>query len=46
MVKKGEMSMMLKKRPTKIYFYASLCSKLHILTEAEKNSLVKKSKLW
>ncbi|MBO1514449.1 hypothetical protein [Metabacillus bambusae] len=34
--------MWIHKRPKKVYFYASLFSKLHIISEAEKNGLLEK----
>jgi hypothetical protein len=43
-VKKGASKMWINKRPKKVYFYASLFSKLHIISEAEKNGLLEKMK--
>ncbi|QNF29219.1 MULTISPECIES: hypothetical protein [Metabacillus] len=34
--------MWIHKRPKKVYFYASLFSKLHIISEAEKKGLLEK----
>jgi hypothetical protein len=44
MVKKGASKMWIHKRPNKVYFYASLFSKLNIISEAEKKGLLEKMK--